>query len=292
MGLQLFASAEEWERLPLFSGMSCVLYEYEVINRVENVLYEKKNHIGLITISRPKALNALNYQTLKELDSIIETIKNDRDIFCVILTGAGEKAFVAGADISEMKDMGVYDAREFSIYGNKVFRSIELLEKPVIAAVNGFALGGGCELALCCDIRVASHNAVLGQPEVTLGITPGFGGTQRLARLIGTGKAKELLYTGANIKADEAFMIGLVNKVVPLENLMAEVEVMAGKIAGNAPIAVRYCKEAIQRGIDCDMDTAVSFESEVFAQCFASEDQKDAMNAFIEKRKLDGFKNR
>jgi enoyl-CoA hydratase len=267
-------------------------YEYEVVNQMQNVQYEKKNHIGLITISRPKALNALNYDTLCELDSVLESVKSDNDIYCVIITGTGEKVFVAGADISEMKDMDVYKAREFSIYGNKVFRSIELMEKPVIAAVNGYALGGGCELALCCDLRIASHNAVFGLPEVTLGIIPGFGGTQRLARLIGVGRAKEMLYTGSNIKAEEAFMLGLVNKVVPLENLMAEAEAMAGKIVGNAPIAVKYCKEAIQRGIECDMDTAVHFESEVFAQCFASEDQKDAMNAFAEKRKLNGFKNR
>jgi len=272
--------------------MNCVFYEYEVISGMENVLYEKKNHIGLITISRPKALNALNYQTLHELDTVVEAVKNDKDIYCVVITGAGEKAFVAGADISEMKDMNVYDAREFSIYGNKVFRSIELMEKPVIAAVNGYALGGGCELSLCCDIRIVSDKAVFGQPEVTLGITPGFGGTQRLSRIVGIAKARELLFTGSNIKADEALTVGLVNKVVPAENLMTEAMAMAEKIAGNAPIAVRHCKTAMNRGMQCDVDTAIAYESEVFAQCFSSEDQKGAMNAFIEKRKLEGFKNK
>lgn len=258
---------------------------------MQNVEFEKKNNIGIVTVSRPKALNALNFDTLKELDLVLDQIKGDRDIYCVIITGAGEKAFVAGADISEMKDMNVFKAREFSIYGNKVFRKIELLEQPVIAAVNGYALGGGCELALCCDIRVASENAVFGQPEVSLGITPGFGGTQRLARIVGIGKTKEMLFTGANIKAEEALNIGLVNKVVPLEALMQEAGALAEKIAKNAPIAVKYTKEAINRGMQCDMDTAACYETEVFAQCFASEDQKNAMSAFVEKRKLEGFRN-
>lgn len=259
---------------------------------MQNLIYEKKDNIGIITVSRPKALNALNFDTLKELNGVLDEIKDDRDIYCVIITGAGEKAFVAGADISEMKDMNVFDAREFSIYGNKVFRKIELLEKPVIAAVNGYALGGGCELALCCDMRLASENAIFGQPEVSLGITPGFGGTQRLARIIGSGKAKEMLFTGSNIKAEEAVKIGLVNRVVPSEGLMQEAEALAAKIARNAPIAVKYTKEAVNRGMQCDIGTAVSYEAELFAQCFASEDQKNAMGAFVEKRKPEGFKNR
>jgi enoyl-CoA hydratase len=259
---------------------------------MENVQFEKINHIGIVTISRPKTLNALNYDTLLELDGIIDSITNDSDIYCVVVTGSGEKAFVAGADISKMKDMNVFEARKFSLLGNKVFRKIELLDVPVIAAVNGFALGGGCELALCCDIRIASDNAVFGQPEVGLGITPGFGGTQRLARVSGLGKAKEMIFTGANIKAEEALKIGLVNKVVLRENLMQETLSLAEKIAKNAPVAVKYAKKALNRGMQCDLDTAVSYEVEVFAQCFASEDQKNAMNAFVEKTKLMGFKNR
>jgi len=257
-----------------------------------NVQYAKEEHIALITISRPKALNDLNYETLRELNEVIDKIEDDRDIYCVIITGSEGKAFVAGADISEMKDMDVYGAREFSSFGNKVFRRIELMEKPVIAAVNGYALGGGCELALCCDIRIASENAVFGQPEVTLGIIPGFGGTQRLARVIGIGKAKELIFTGSRINADEALKIGLVNKVVPPEKLIEEAMAVAKKIAANAPIAVRYSKTAINRGVECDLDTALSYEREAFSQCFARQDQKDAMKAFVEKTKLSGFKNR
>lgn len=258
---------------------------------MNNVTYEIKNNIGILTLSRPKALNALNRETLTELNEILEVINADRNIFCLIITGEGEKAFVAGADISEMKDMNVIEAREFSVYGNKVFRKIELLRQPVIAAVNGYALGGGCELALACDIRIASGNAVFGQPEVTLGVTPGFGGTQRLARTIGIGKAKEMLFTGSNIKADEALRIGLVNKVVATTSLMQEAEALAKKIAHNAPIALKHTKEVVNRGVQCDIDTAICFESEVFAQCFASEDQKNAMTAFVEKKKLEKFNN-
>jgi enoyl-CoA hydratase len=259
---------------------------------MENVQFEKLNHIGTITISRPKVFNALNYNILLELDRVVDAIAADNDIYCVILTGSGEKAFAAGADIAEMKDMDVFQAGKFSRLGNRVFRKIELLEIPVIAAVNGFALGGGFELALCCDIRIAADNAVLGQPEVSLGITPGFGGTQRLARIGGLGKAKELLFTGANIKAGEALQIGIVNRVVPQENLMRETLALAEKIAGNAPLAVKAAKKAVNRGGQCDLDTAINYESEVFAQCFASEDRKDAMNAFVAKTKLTEFKNR
>lgn len=259
---------------------------------MENVFYERIGNAGVITISRPQALNALNTQTLKELEEAIGMASSDREVYAVVITGAGEKAFVAGADISEMKDLNVFEAREFSILGNGIFRRLELLEKPVIAAVNGFALGGGCELALSCDIRIASEKAKFGQPEVSLGITPGFGGTQRLARVVGVPKAKELIFTGAMIGAEEALSIGLVNKVVPKESLMDEVMAMANKIASNAPIAVKYSKNAINRGLECDMDTALIYEAESFAQCFASEDQTDAMTAFVEKKKLEGFKNR
>lgn len=259
---------------------------------MENILFEKREHIGLITICRPKALNALNSETLNELYETLDTIATDKDIYCAIITGSGEKAFVAGADISEMKDMNVFQARNFGLLGNRVFRKIELLSIPVIAAVNGFALGGGCELALSCDIRIASENAKFGQPEVTLGITPGFGGTQRLSRTVGIAKAKEMIYTGANIASDEAYRIGLVNRVVPLDKLMEEVFRIANKIAANAPIAVQMCKTAINRGMQTDIDTGLNFETEVFAECFASQDQKDAMGAFVEKKKVEKFNNK
>ncbi len=259
---------------------------------LKNVIFEKEGSIAIVTINRPKALNALNVDVLKELDMIIDTIENDNDIHAVILTGAGEKSFVAGADILQMKDMDVIKGRKFGILGNKVFRKLETLEKPVIAAVNGFALGGGCELSMACDMRIASTKAKFGQPEVTLGITPGFGGTQRLARLVGMGMAKELIYTANIIGAEEAYRIGLVNKVVEPDQLMNDAKKLAKKIASNAPIAVSLCKQAINTGVQVDMDTAINIEAEVFGECFSTEDQKCGMTAFVEKRKLEGFKNR
>lgn len=259
---------------------------------MENLQFEKINNIGIITISRPKFLNALNTKTIEELEEIIDSEAKDAELFCLIITGSGDKAFVAGADISEMKDMDAFEAKNFSIIGNRVFRKIELLNKPVIAAINGYALGGGCELLLSCDLRIASENAVFGQPEVTLGITPGFGGTQRFVRTVGVGMAKEIIYTGKTIRAEEALRIGLVNRLVPKENLMEEAIKLAKTIASNAPIAVRSCKSVINRGLQCDIDTAISYESEVFAQCFISQDQKDAMNAFVQKKKLDHFNNK
>ncbi|KEI05580.1 short-chain-enoyl-CoA hydratase [Clostridium botulinum] len=258
----------------------------------KNILLEKENNIAIVTINRPKALNALNTDTLNELELVVDEVAKDDDILVVILTGAGEKAFVAGADISEMKDKNVMEGRKFGLLGNKIFRKVETLEKPVIAAVNGFALGGGCELSMACDIRIASKKAKFGQPEVSLGITPGFGGTQRLARHVGMGMAKELIYSAKNINADEAFRIGLVNKVAAPEELMKEAKKLANEIAGRAPIAVKLCKQAINRGIQVDIDTAINIEAEIFGECFSTEDQKDAMTAFVEKRKLDGFKNR
>ncbi|MBA5850838.1 short-chain-enoyl-CoA hydratase [Clostridium sp. cel8] len=257
---------------------------------LKNVIFEKEGKIALITINRPKALNALNTETLTEIDCVIDKIATDEDIFAVILTGSG-KAFVAGADISEMKDLNADQGRKFGILGNKVFRKLENLEKPVIAAVNGFALGGGCEISMACDIRIASSKAKFGQPESGLGITPGFGGTQRLTRLVGLGMAKELIYTAKIIKADEALRIGLVNKVVEPEKLMDEAKAMANQIIANAPIAVRLCKAAINRGIQTDIDTGIAYESEVFGQCFATEDQKEGMSAFLEKREK-SFKNK
>jgi enoyl-CoA hydratase len=251
---------------------------------LNNVILEKEGRVAVVTLNRPKALNALNSETLKELDVVIDDLEKDDDIYAVILTGSGDKAFVAGADITEMKDLNTMAARRFSILGNKVFRRLENLEKPVIAAISGFALGGGCELAMACDIRIASQKARFGQPEVGLGITPGFGGTQRLARLVGTGIAKELIYTGRMVKADEALSIGLVNKIVEPEKLMEEARAMANMIAANAPVAVKLCKVAINRGIQCDIDTALMYEAEAFGECFSTEDQTEGMTAFVEKR--------
>ena len=251
---------------------------------LKNVILEKEEHLAIVTINRPKALNALNSETLKDLDTVIADLENDSNIYAVILTGAGEKSFVAGADISEMKDLNEQEGKEFGSLGNKVFLRLENLNKPVIAAIQGFALGGGCEISMACDIRIASETAVFGQPEVGLGITPGFGGTQRLARIVGLGKAKEMIYTARNIKADEAYRIGLVNKVVPLESLMDEAKAMASKIIANAPIAVRMSKDAINRGMQVSIDKAVEIEAEDFGKCFASADLTEGMTAFLERR--------
>lgn len=251
---------------------------------LKNVILKKEGNLAVVTINRPKALNALNSDTLRELDLVIANLEEDKDIYCVILTGAGEKSFVAGADIAEMKDLDSKGGEEFGLLGNRIFRRLEKLDKPVIAAISGFALGGGCELAMACDIRIASEKAKFAQPEAGLGITPGFGGTQRLPRLVGEGKAKELLYTCAMIKADEALRIGLVNKVVPLESLMEEARAMANAIIANAPIAVKLCKDAINRGMQVDIDNAINVEAEDFGKCFDSEDQKEGMTAFLERR--------
>ena len=254
------------------------------------VKYEQDGFVGVITINRPEALNALNADVVKDLDTVLDGIDLNTTRVLVV-TGAGEKSFVAGADIAAMSTMTVQEAREFSKFGNDVFRKLETLPIPSIAAVNGFALGGGNELAMSCDIRYCSENAMFGQPEVGLGITPGFGGTQRLARLIGTGKAKELVYSALNIKADEAYRIGLVNGVCTKEELMPTVMKLAKKIASNAPIAVRLSKEALTDGYLSDMDHAISIEEKYFSECFETEDQKEGMKAFLEKRKVDGFKN-
>ena len=256
----------------------------------KNIVLQKEDKVAVLTISRPKALNALNSETLKELDLAIDEIANDDKIYAVIITGAG-KAFVAGADITEMKDLDVMGGRRFGNLGNKVFRKLETLEKPVIAAVNGFALGGGCELSMACDIRIASVKAKFGQPEVGLGITPGFGGTQRLSRLVGLGMAKELIYTAKIINAEEALRIGLVNKVVALEDLLVEAKALANTIAGQAPITVSLCKAAINKGMQLDIDSALSYESEIFGECFSTEDQSSGMTAFLEKTEK-CFKNK
>lgn len=255
------------------------------------ITYEQDGFVGIITINRPKALNALNSEVLKELDACLDGV-NLETTRALILTGSGEKSFVAGADIGEMSTLTKAEGEAFGKIGNDVFRKLETFPIPVIAAVNGFALGGWCEISMSCDIRICSDNALFGQPEVGLGITPGFGGTQRLARIIGVGKAKEMIYAATNIKADEALRIGLVNAVYPLEELMPAAKKLAGKIAKNAPIAVRACKKAINEGLDVDMDKAIVIEEKLFGNCFESEDQKEGMVAFLEKRKVEGFKNK
>lgn len=258
---------------------------------MEFVLYEQKGAVGVITISREKALNALNSAVLEELDKTLDAVDLDA-VRCLILTGAGEKSFVAGADIAEMSTLTKAEGEAFGKKGNDVFRKLETFPIPVIAAINGFALGGGCEISMSCDIRICSDNAVFGQPEVGLGITPGFGGTQRLARLVGAGMAKQMIYTARNIKADEAYRIGLVNAVYPIEELMPAAEKMAAGIAKNAPIAVRNCKKAINDGLDVDMDQAIVIEEKLFGDCFESHDQKEGMSAFLEKRKDKNFINK
>lgn len=245
--------------------------------------WEVDGKIGILSINSPATLNALNSIVLRELGEWVEKEARDSALRAIIITGEG-KAFVAGADIKEMLPLDSKGAMEFGLLGASVFRKIEQLPIPVIAAVNGFALGGGCELALACDLRIASERAKMGQPEVGLGITPGFSGTLRLPRVVGVAKAKELIYTGKVIGAEEARSIGLVNHVVPAEELMEKAMDMAKSIAKNSGNAVAYSKESINRGLQMDMDSAIYVEKDLFALCFAHEDQKEGMNAFVEKR--------
>ena len=245
--------------------------------------YEVKGAVGIVTINRPKALNTLNSEVLDDLSSVFDSIDLET-VRCVVLTGAGDKSFVAGADIGEMSTLTKAEGEAFGKKGNDVFRKIETFPLPVIAAINGFALGGGNELAMSCDFRICSENAVFGQPEVGLGITPGFGGTQRLARLVGAGYAKYMIYTARNIKADEAYRIGLVNQVVPAEELMATAEKLASIIAGNAPIAVRNCKKAVNDGLEVNMDDALVVEEKLFGDCYQSWDQQEGMANFLRKK--------
>ena len=264
---------------------------------MDYILYEVDGAVGTITINREKALNALNSQVLDELSATLDAVDLDT-VRCLILTGAGEKSFVAGADIGEMSTLTKAEGEAFGKKGNDVFRKLETFPIPVIAAVNGFALGGGCEISMSCDIRICSDNAMFGQPEVGLGITPGFGGTQRLARLVSPGMAKQLIYTARNIKAAEAYRIGLVNQVVSAEvneagevtvsakdALMAAAKKMASGIAMQAPIAVRNCKKAINDGLQVDMDQAIVIEEKLFGDCFETEDQRAGMGNFLEKDK-------
>ena len=260
---------------------------------MEFVLYEQKGQYAIITINRERALNALNSTVLDELNETLDNVNLD-EVRCLILTGAGQKSFVAGADIGEMSTLTKAEGEAFGKKGNDVFRKLETFPIPVIAAINGFALGGGCEISMSCDIRICSENAVFGQPEVGLGITPGFGGTQRLARLVGEGMAKQMIYTARNIKADEAYRIGLVNAVYAQEELMPAAEKMASTIAKNAPIAVCNCKKAINDGMQVDMDQAIVIEEKLFGDCFESEDQRYGMAFFLDKNKekvKEPFKN-
>lgn len=254
------------------------------------IRYEVKDGVGIATINRPEALNALNSTVIEELSALVNEIENDKTLRALIITGEG-RSFVAGADIAEQCPLDLAGGRAWGRRGSALFRRIELLEIPTIAAVNGFALGGGCELAMACDIILASEKAKFGQPEVGLGITPGFSGTQRLARRIGAAKAKELIFSGKMIKADEAKEAGLVNAVHAPEALMDAAMEMAQSFAKNAPIAVKYSKACIDRGLQTDLDSGIAMENELFAMCFGTEDQKEGMTAFLEKRPAQ-FKNK
>jgi enoyl-CoA hydratase len=250
----------------------------------ENLLYEKKNGIAYITFNRPKVLNALNRKTVEELQHVLLDARDDVSIRVLILTGSGEKAFVAGADINELAQQTPVNGKEFSLFGQGVFHLLETIGKPSICAINGFALGGGCELALCCSIRLASKNAKLGQPEVKLGILPGYGGSQRMARLCGKGAAHELCLTGEMITAEDAQRVGLVNHVYEPAELLPAAEAMARKIIEKAPLAVKYCMEAIERGVEMPLEEGLFLEATLFGLCCATEDMREGTKAFLEKR--------
>ena len=255
------------------------------------VKIEQQGHVGILTIDRQEALNALNSQVLNDLDAAIDEVAANDEIYVVILTGAG-RSFVAGADIGQMKDFTPVQAKQFGMYGNSVFLKLENFPKPVIAAVNGFALGGGCELSMACDIRLASEKAKFGQPEVGLGITPGFAGTQRLPRIVGISKAMELILTAKTISAAEAKAIGLVSEVYPPEELMDKAMELANTICANAQIAVQESKRCIRMGMQTDIATGSAFEAEAFGVCFGTEDQTEGMSAFLEKRAEKHFQNK
>jgi len=250
----------------------------------ENLLYEKKDGISYITFNRPKVLNALNRKTVEELHHVLVDARDDASVRVLILTGAGEKAFVAGADINELAQQTPVNGKEFSLFGQSVFHLLETMGKPSICAINGFALGGGCELALCCSIRLANKTAKLGQPEVKLGILPGYGGSQRIARLCGKGTAHELCLTGEMITAEEAQRIGLVNRVYEPADLLPAAEAMAKKIIEKAPLAVKYCMEAIERGVEMPLEEGLFLEATLFGLCCATEDMREGTKAFLEKR--------
>jgi enoyl-CoA hydratase len=251
---------------------------------LENVLYEKKNSIAYVTLNRPKVLNALNQETWEDLRAVFEDARDDATVRGVILTGAGGKAFIAGADISELSQITAVEAEKSSSYGQEVLNLVENLGKPVIAAVNGFALGGGCETAMACTIRVAAENAKFGQPEVTLGLIPGGGGTQRLPRLVGKGRALQLILSAGMISAQEAYRIGLVNEVVPAADLLTRAEAILEQIFSNAPIAVKYSLEAVNKGMETSQAEGLSLEAALFGICAGTEDKKEGTQAFLQKR--------
>ncbi len=250
----------------------------------ETILYEKKDKVGIITLNRPDALNALNSQVFSDLYAVITEVENDNEVNAVIITGSGEKAFAAGTDIKEMETLNCNGAREFALGVKKTLDKIETLKKPVIAAINGFALGGGCELAMACDLRIGSEKAKLGQPEINLAVIPGAGGTQRLVRLVGSSIAKGILFTGKIINAETSLTIGLLNSVVPPEELMDEAMKTASIIASKSTVIMGLLKDVVNTGRNLDLPSALAYEIEIFGQCFATEDQKEGFKAFIEKR--------
>jgi enoyl-CoA hydratase len=250
----------------------------------DNLLFEVSEQIARITFNRPNVLNALNRKTMDELGDCLKKVRADDAIRVLILTGAGEKAFIAGADINELSQQTPVNGREFTLYGQEIIHRLETLGKPAIAAINGFALGGGCELALACTLRIASRNAKLGQPEVKLGIIPGYGGSQRLPRLCGKGVAHELILTGEMITADEALRVGLVNRVVEPGELLATAEAIAKKIIANAPVAVKYALEAVERGMEMPQEEGLYLEATLFGLCCATQDMREGTRAFLEKR--------
>jgi enoyl-CoA hydratase len=250
----------------------------------ENLRYAKRNQIAFITIARPKVLNALDALTMQELSRAFQSVRDDDDVRVAILTGEGDKAFVAGADINELAPLGAADAHALAERGQAVFSLVESCGKPVIAAVNGFALGGGCELALACTLRIASENARFGQPEVKLGLIPGYGGSQRLPRLVGLGRALEILLTGEMIHAEEAYRIGLVNAVLPQAELLPRAEAIAHKIIANAPLAIRHCIQAVNKGLDMPLAEGLAYEAALFGLCASTADKIEGTHAFLEKR--------
>jgi enoyl-CoA hydratase len=256
----------------------------EVSTSFENIKYEVKESIGYITLNRPKVMNALNRRTIEELSDAFHAAKMDDTVKGIILTGTGEKAFIAGADIAELSAIDGEQAGEFSAKGQEVLVFIETLGKPVVAAVNGFALGGGCETAMACTIRIAADNATFGQPELKLGIIPGYGGTQRLPRLVGKGRALQLILTGDLIDAHEAYRIGLVNEVVPTTDLISRCEAILKRICANAPLAIRYSIDAVNEGIDVDLSSGLKLEAKYFSLAAGTEDKKEGTSAFVQKR--------
>ena len=251
----------------------------------KNVKIDKKENIATVTINRPDALNALNKETLRELTQVVKDLEKDKSIRVVILKGAGDKAFIAGADIKEMKDMNVLEAKQFAELGHRFLRGIQHSRLPYIAMVDGYALGGGCEVLMACDIAIASKSSKIGQPEINLGVHPGFGGTQNLSRLVGRARAKELLLTGDNISAEESFRIGLINRVVDSDKLVEETEKIASKIASKSPVQIAFIKDLVNKGTDIDLHSACALEVSYFSSGFSTDDQKEGMEAFLEKRK-------